>query len=239
MRRLNEFGQPIGEPLPDWSPPPLPTREQIEGIYCRLVPLDAQLHARPLYEVIARESDDGSWTYLPYGPFGSFEEYRIWATASAAAEDPLFFAIEDRCGHAPLGVASYLRIAPAAGSIEVGHIHYSSALKRSAVATEAMYLLMERAFALGYRRCEWKCDSLNAPSRAAAQRLGFQYEGIFRQAAVYKGRNRYTAWYSMLDSEWPRLRVAFERWLAADNFDAGRRQRTRLSGLTRDARGEL
>jgi len=133
----------------------------------------------------------------------------------------------------PVGVASYLRIAPASGTIEVGHIHYSPRLRRSPIATEAMYLLMERAFSLGYRRYEWKCDALNAPSRAAARRLGFSYEGVFRHATVYKGRNRDTAWFSAVDSEWPALQTAFQAWLAPGNFDDEGRQRIRLADLTR------
>jgi RimJ/RimL family protein N-acetyltransferase len=133
----------------------------------------------------------------------------------------------------PAGVASYLRIAPAGGSIEVGHIHYSPRLQRSPAATEAMYLLMERAFELGYRRYEWKCDALNAASRAAAERLGLSFEGIFRQATVYKDRNRDTAWYAAIDAEWPALRQAFLTWLDPGNFDGEGQQRTRLSVLTR------
>src|SRR4029077_13750033 len=144
----------------------------------------------------------------------------------------LFFAIIDLADEQPAGVASYLRIAPDSGSIEVGHIHYSPRLQRIPAATEAMYLLMKRAFALGYRRYEWKCDELNAPSRAAAQRLGLSYEGTFRQAVVYKGRNRDNAWFAAVDAEWPALRAAFRAWLDPANFDDRGRQRTRLAELT-------
>jgi RimJ/RimL family protein N-acetyltransferase len=146
--------------------------------------------------------------------------------------DPLFFAIVERAANRPVGMAAYLRIMPAAGSIEVGAIHYSPLLAGTTGATEAMYLMMKRAFELGYRRYEWKCDSLNAPSRVAARRLGFTYEGTFRQAAVYKGRTRDTAWFSIVNSEWPRLREVFERWLDPENFDVDGRQRSRLSDMT-------
>ena len=226
---VNEFGQSIDFPLPDWTPPPHPPRKPMVGRYCRLEPLQPAIHAAALYEAYA--GNDPGWTYLAYGPFRSFESYRDWMDSVHAVDDPLFFAIlaEGRS----VGVASYLRIMPAAGSIEVGHLNFSPALQRSAAATEAMYLMMEAAFRLGYRRYEWKCDDLNAASRAAARRLGFSYEGTFRQATVYKGRNRDTAWYSIIDTEWPTLRRAFEVWLDPGNFESAGRQRSRLSDLTR------
>jgi RimJ/RimL family protein N-acetyltransferase len=231
-RTANEFGQPIGFPLPNWTPPPHPPREPIVGRYSRLEPLEPAVHAAALYE--AYNGNDPGWTYLAYGPFRSFESYRDWVVSVHAGNDPLFFAILDR--GKPVGVASYLRIAPAAGSIEVGHLNFSPRLQRSSVATEAMYLMMEMAFRLGYRRYEWKCDDLNAPSHAAARRLGFSYEGVFRQATVNKGRNRDTAWYSVIDAEWPALRQAFETWLDPGNFDPEGRQRRRLSDLTSTSR---
>ncbi len=172
------------------------------------------------------------WTYLPYGPFADFAAYRGWIEAKWLGNDPLLFALVDAASHQAVGVASYLRIDPPAGSIEVGHLGYSPLLQRTPAATEAMFLLMAQAFALGYRRYEWKCDALNEPSRAAALRLGFTFEGLFRQATVVKGRNRDTAWYSILDSEWPALRTAFECWLAPENFGPDGRQRQRLSELT-------
>src|SRR3954465_7648131 len=144
----------------------------------------------------------------------------------------MFFAIVDRITGKPAGVASVLRVDPANGCIEVGGLAYSPLLQRKPAATEAMFLIMGQAFKLGYRRYEWKCNALNAPSRAAAQRLGFSYEGIFRQATVVKGRNRDTAWYSIIDAEWPALRQAYEAWLAPANFDAHGNQRTQLSALT-------
>jgi RimJ/RimL family protein N-acetyltransferase len=155
----------------------------------------------------------------------------------AASEDPLFHVILDRAGEEPLGIASYLRIDPGNGVIEVGHLHFGPQLQRTPAATEAMALMMARAFdELGYRRYEWKCDSLNAPSRAAALRLGFTFEGIFRNAVVVKGRSRDTAWFSVTDAEWPKVRAGFEAWLAPANFDAEGRQRRGLAEL-REASG--
>jgi RimJ/RimL family protein N-acetyltransferase len=205
----------------------------MDGRLCRLEPLDPDRHAADLFAADAADADGRSWTYLAYGPFGTLSDYRGWMGATCLSADPQFFAIIDRADGMAAGIASYLRITPAAGSIEVGHIHYSPRLQRNPAATEAMYLLMKRAFELGYRRYEWKCDALNAASRRAAQRLGLSFEGVFRQAAVYKGRNRDTAWYAAIDAEWPALRAALETWLAPDNFDGAGRQRTRLSELTR------
>jgi RimJ/RimL family protein N-acetyltransferase len=229
----NEFGQPIGFPLPCWTPPPKPPREPITGTFCRLETLDPDRHAAALFAANTSGGEEKTWTYLPYGPFRSLTDYRAWMEASCLGDDPLFFAIIDLADGQPAGVASYLRIAPESGSIEVGHIHYAPRLQRSPAATEAMYLLMKQAFALGYRRYEWKCDALNARSRAAAQRLGLSFEGLFRQATVYKGRNRDTAWYAAIDAEWPALSEAFQAWLASDNFDDQGRQRIRLADLTR------
>jgi RimJ/RimL family protein N-acetyltransferase len=226
-------GQCIGFSLPNWVPPPVPPRESMEGRFCQLEPLDPDRHAAALFEADAADVDGRSWTYLAYGPFSDLPSYRAWLAATCLGDDPLFFAVIDRAGSRPAGLVSYLRIAPAAGSIEVGHIHYSPRLQRSPAATEAMYLMMKQAFESGYRRYEWKCDALNAASRAAAQRLGLSFEGVFRQAAVYKGRNRDTAWYAAIDAEWPALREAFQAWLAPNNFDDQGRQRTRLSDLTR------
>jgi len=171
-------------------------------------------------------------TYLPYGPFQSLETYTRWLVTATASDDPQLWAIEDAVTASAVGVAAYLRIDPESGSIEVGHLNYSPLLQRRPAATEAMYLMMRRAFELGYRRYEWKCDALNAPSRAAATRLGFSYEGLFRQARVNKGRNRDTAWYSVIDRDWPRLRGAFEQWLAPSNFDERGVQRVSLTSLT-------
>ena len=233
MERHNDLGQPIGPALAGWTPPPMPAAGLMEGRFCRLEPLDADRHAADLYAANQRDAEGRSWTYLPYGPFKSIEVYRDWIHSVQGGPDPRFFVIIPKAVGKALGVASYLRIIPAAGSIEVGHIHYGEALRRSTAATEAMVLMMTHAFALGYRRYEWKCDALNAPSRAAAERLGFQFEGIFRQATVYKERSRDTAWYAIIDKEWPQLRATFETWLAPDNFDGHGRQRVGLRQLMR------
>jgi RimJ/RimL family protein N-acetyltransferase len=230
--RRNELGQPIGPPLPDWRGVPRPPRTAMEGRYCRVEPLDPGRHARELYDAYALAADHRNFTYLLSGPFDTFEAYRDWLESVRAGDDPLFHAIVASDTGKAVGVASYMRIDPKNGVIEVGNINYSPLLQRRPAATEAMYLMMKRVFGLGYRRYEWKCDSLNAPSRAAAQRLGFSYEGIFRQAVVYKGRSRDTAWYAMIDREWPEIERAFERWLDPSNFDAEGRQRLRLSDLT-------
>jgi RimJ/RimL family protein N-acetyltransferase len=225
VRPANEHGQPLGEALPDWRPPPAPTRRVLLGRYCRLEPLAVE-HAAALHA--ANAADDGSmWTYLPYGPFAGLADYAAWVAQVTPGADPLLFAIVDESG-APAGTAGYLRIDPRSGSIEVGHLAYAPRLQRTRAATEAMCLLMRNAFELGYRRYEWKCNALNAPSRAAALRLGFRFEGVFRQALVVKGHNRDTAWYSVIDGEWPRLHAGFEQWLAPANFDPAGRQRRPL-----------
>jgi len=237
---FNERGQPIGFPLPSWTARPRPSRSAMEGRFCRVEPVDPLRHAADLHAANSLDREGRNWTYLPYGPFARFEDYRDWLYRVWAADDPLFHAIiECRSGRA-VGVASYMRIDPAVGVIEVGGINYAPPLQRTPAATEAMYLMMRRVFEeLGYRRYEWKCDALNAPSRAAAMRLGFRYEGMFRQATVYKARNRDTCWFSILDSEWPALKPAFERWLDPDNFDATECQRQSLSSFGQGAQGEM
>jgi len=221
---------PVGAPVPGWSPPPRPPRAPLEGAHVRLEPLDPARHAADLFA--ANRASDAIWTYMPYGPFETLAAYRAWMEATCLGEDPLFHAIVPLETGRAAGVASYLRIQPEAGSIEVGHICLSPALQRSRAATEAQHLLMRRAFDLGYRRYEWKCDALNAASRRLAARLGLSFEGVFRQATVVKGRNRDTAWFAAIDAEWPALRAAFETWLDPANFDAEGRQRVALSALT-------
>jgi RimJ/RimL family protein N-acetyltransferase len=228
----NHLGQPVGAPLPTWMPPPRPPRVPLDGRYCRIEPLHADHHAADLFAANALDTNDAGWTYMAYGPFASLDDYRQWVQGASVSDDPLFYAIIDLSTQKAVGVASYIRIDPKSGAIEVGGLKYSPLLQRKPAATEAMYLMMQRAFDLGYRRYEWKCDALNLPSRAAAQRLGFSYEGLFRQATVYKNRNRDTAWYSILDGEWPKLNEAFMRWLAPENFDAGGRQKQSLTQLT-------
>lgn len=229
--RRNELGQPIGPALPDWRPPPRPRQQPLIGRFCTVEPLDTARHARDLFEANSLDRENRMWTYLFSGPYASFEDYARWLGERAPGTDPLFQAFVSRETGRAMGLGAFMRIDPAMGSIEVGHIAMSPLLQRSPAATEAMYLMMRHAFELGYRRYEWKCDSLNEKSRRAAERLGFTYEGLFRQAIVYKGRSRDTAWYSIIDSEWPRVRAAFERWLDPGNFDADGRQRTCLAAL--------
>jgi RimJ/RimL family protein N-acetyltransferase len=231
---FNELGQPIGSPLPHWTARPRPPRTAMEGSFCRVEPIDPARYAADLHAAYLLDDDGRNWTYLPYGPFAHFEEYRDWLERAARSDDPLVHCIIESRSNRAVGVASFMRIDPAAGVIEVGGINYGPPLQRTPAATEAMYLMMRRVFdELGYRRYEWKCDSLNAPSRAAALRLGFHYEGMFRQATVYKARNRDTCWFSILDSEWPALKSAFEHWLDPQNFDAAGRQRQSLSRFRR------
>lgn len=212
--------------LDDWRAPPPPARVTLEGRLCRLEPLAVE-HATALHEANSLDADGRMWDYMWYGPFGDLATYRAWVEQKAASVDPLFFAIVDRVRNAPVGVASYLRIDPPNGVIEVGHLAYSPRLQRTPAATEAMYLMMRYAFELGYRRYEWKCNARNAASRSAAARLGFTFEGVFRQHMIVKGRSRDTAWYSVIDGEWRGVRMGFERWLDARNFDsAGRQLRT-------------
>ena len=226
-QRLNDLGQPIGLPVADPSPRARPPESPMTGRYCAVVPMRPG-HADALHEAFSEDREGQIWTYLPNGPFDRIEDFRAWASEAIRASDPLMHTI--LVDGIPLGHASYLRINPNSASIEVGFINLSPRLQRTVAATEFQFLMMARAFdELGYRRYEWKCDALNAPSRAAATRLGFTYEGTFRQATHYKGRNRDTAWFSMLDVEWPERRAEFRRWLDPSNFDASGRQRTRLA----------
>lgn len=226
-----ETERKLGWPVPDWRAPPPPSGKVLEGRHVRLEPLSAARHSADLHE--ANRTDDRIWDYLPYGPFASAAEHAVWAEGASKGDDPKFYAILPRAGGRAEGVASYLRITPAVGSIEVGHICLSPRLQGTVAATEAMFLMMDWAFASGYRRYEWKCDALNLPSRRAAERFGFSYEGTFRQATIYKGRNRDTAWFAMVDRDWPGLQRAYRTWLDPANFDAAGRQRQRLSDLTR------
>ena len=226
--RINALGQPVGLPVAGEFPRPVPPRAPMQGRFCRVVPLDVNAHAPGLFRAFAADTDGRNWTYLPYGPFDSQAGFAAWLARTCTGDDPLFHTVLDQGGQ-PVGMASYLRIDGNAGAIEVGHIHFSPLMQRTPVATETMFLMMRRVFdELGYRRYEWKCDALNAPSRRAAERLGFVFEGEFRQATHYKGRNRDTAWFSIIDTEWPRIRQAFETWLSPENFDATGQQRKPL-----------
>lgn len=220
----------FGALVPDWSPAQRPEATEICGRHTVLEPLEAARHADALFD--AFDGHDALWDYLPYGPFASSRAYAAWIDETVAKPEHMFFAIRSRALGRVLGVASYLRIDPTNGSIEVGNLCFSPLLKQSRIATEAMALMMEYAFSLGYRRYEWKCNALNIPSRRAAQRLGFSFEGVFRQATIVKGRNRDTSWFSIIDSEWPALDLIYRDWLIDCNFDSTGKQRTSLSQLT-------
>jgi RimJ/RimL family protein N-acetyltransferase len=228
-QRLNALGQPVGLPLADTSPRQVPPRTAMVGRYCSVVPLSLD-HADDLYTAFRADEENRIWTYLPNGPYNDPADFRAWVNEAIQKDDPLMHAIVvDGCA---LGHASYLRITPASASIEVGFINLSPALQRTRAATEFQFLMMRRTFdELGYRRYEWKCDALNAPSRKAAERLGFTYDGTFRQATHDKGRNRDTAWFSIIDNEWPGLKQRFERWLAPENFDDTGTQKRGLSAV--------
>ncbi len=227
---INDLGQSIGFPVDDWKVSVMPSDSHNVGRLCRLEPLDSDCHANALYAAFSKDSDNHNWTYLPYGPFDNFESFESWLRDVKRGDDLFFHAVIDLRTEEAVGIASYLRINPDDGVIEVGHIHFSPLLQRTTLATEAMFLMMSRVFdELGYRRYEWKCDALNEPSRKAALRLGFSFEGIFRQATMYKGRNRDTAWYAIIDKDWPNIRRAYDSWLDLDNFDAEGHQKKPLS----------
>jgi RimJ/RimL family protein N-acetyltransferase len=231
-QRVNEYGQPIGEALPDWRGAARPSRTPMAGRFCRIEPLDSDRHMEELFDAYAADITGELWTYMSVGPFASLDDFQAWMTTACQSADPLFHALIDKVSGKAAGMAAYTRIVPEAGVIEVGSITYSPMMQRTPLATEAMFLMMQRAFNdLGYRRYEWKCDALNQPSCDAAARLGFLFEGIFRQATIYKRRNRDTAWFAMLDREWPVARAAFETWLDADNFDADGTQKQSLAGI--------
>jgi len=225
---VNHLGQPVGRPVRDWHPPSPPSRASLSGRTCRIEPLVTKRHAEDLHAAYRLDTEGRLWTYLPYGPFENFQEFSLWMEEASKQADPLYFAIVHQTTGKATGIAAFLRIDPKNGSIEVGGLCFSPLLQRTVSATEAMFLMMEYAFSLGYRRYEWKCNALNAPSRASAERLGLTFEGIFRQATVVKGHNRDTAWYSVLDREWPDLRKRFLEWLDPENFYPSGQQKTRL-----------
>ncbi|HXZ17137.1 MAG TPA: GNAT family protein [Roseiarcus sp.] len=228
----NENQQPVG-PTVDAHPASRPERVTLSGRWITLAPLDAHKHAVSLYDGSNGEPErERVWTYLFDGPYANLQEFRMSLESKARSEDPLFFAVIDNATGRALGYQTLLRIDAANRVIEVGNIMYTPALQRTRGATEAEYLFASYVFdALGNRRYEWKCNALNAPSRRAAERLGFSFEGVFRQHMIVKGRNRDTAWYAMLDSEWPARKAAFERWLRLDNFDGEGRQKESLTSL--------
>ncbi len=223
----------LGPPVPDWVPPQRPARAPLEGCHCRLEPLDIAAHAADMHAAFGADAAGIDWAYLPYRPLPDLASFEAWMAETCLSADPFFYAIVDAATGKAAGMVSYMRITPEHGVIEVGHVHYSPSIQRGRVTTEAMYLMMGWAFGVGYRRYEWKCHTLNARSRAAAQRLGFSYEGVFRDHLIHRGRSRDTAWYACIASEWPALKAGFEAWLDDANFDADGNQRRRLSELTR------
>lgn len=221
----------LGKKVQGWTVPKRPEEPVLLGKFARLELLNADAHAAEIHR--ANSVDNAIWDFLPYGPYTSAAGYHRWVRDATSANDPVFYAIKNlESGHFE-GVASFLRITLEAGSIEVGHINYARPLQRTRAATEAIFLMMQWAYDAGYRRYEWKCNALNMGSRRAAERLGFSYEGIFRQAGISKGRNRDTAWYASIDDEWPALKSAFSTWLAPENFQADGKQKESLSDLTR------
>ena len=227
-KTVNHLGQPIGQSVPGWQACPDIPHAAIDGLRCTVTPLSTN-HTADLHAAFAADTSGALWTYMPVGPFADVKDYAAWVAEAVTSADPLFFTIIEKATGKPVGVASYLRMKPEHGVAEVGYITFSPALQRTAIATEAMFLMMKQAFDLGYRRHEWKCDALNAASRRAAERLGFTYEGTFLQAMIYKGRNRDTAWFAITDLDWPKVRAAHEAWLDPGNFDDAGQQRSRLS----------
>jgi RimJ/RimL family protein N-acetyltransferase len=228
---------PLGEEV-TWAPAGTPAHEALQGAHVLVRPIVPDADAEPLFSVSHPPAGDPViWTYLPDGPYESPEHLRRMLEWAATSDDPLYFAIVPTPGEQPLGIASYLRITPEVGVIEIGHIWFGPHLQRTTAATEAIYLLARHAFDdLGYRRLEWKCNALNAASRKAAERFGFTFEGVFRKHQIVKGRNRDTAWYAITDDEWPAIRHGYEAWLAPGNFDAQASQRRSLAELMREAR---
>lgn len=229
MKNINELGQPIGYSLQNYKIPLRPNFTVLKGEIVNLSPI-SHSHLSHLYAAFSRDLKGGNWTYLPYGPFSKENDFMDWAKSTCFGEDPKFYTISIPEG--PAGVASYLRIDPTVGCIEIGHIHLSPLLQRTRAGTEALLLMIKWAFEAGYRRLEWKCDALNEPSRRAAQRLGLSYEGIFRQATIYKARNRDTAWYAATSEDWSFLKQVYESWLNPNNFTSEGQEIKKLSDMT-------
>lgn len=228
--KINELGQPIGDALPNFKPGDLPKMERLEGRYVIVECLSKDKHGADLYEVYGPDSPADMWTYLFQNPVQSQEEWSALLDQMLVAQDRFYYAIVDKESGKALGTFALMRINRGSRVIEVGSVTYSPQLKRTRLATEAQYLLARYVFEeLEYRRYEWKCDALNQPSRYAAERLGFIYEGTFRQAVVYKGRNRDTDWLAMIDKDWPAVKIRLEKWLSPDNFDENGQQIKALS----------
>jgi len=229
MQYTNQLNQPIGFPLENFVIPQMPNFKTLKGNYITLETLVPE-HLIALHRAFLLNSNGSNWTYMAYGPFANEKDFVDWALASCFGSDPKFYALISTQGAA--GLASYMRIEPKMGCIEMGHIHLSPLLQKTRAGTEALILMIKWAFEAGFRRVEWKCDALNLPSRRAAQRLGLSYEGVFRQALIYKSRNRDTAWYAATNKDWPALNEAYRIWLNPANFNDEGRELQKLSTLT-------
>lgn len=225
----------MSDDLSHWQPRPVPDQRVLQGRFVRLEALAVARHGDDLWRAL-QGPDPALWDYLPYGPFSERSQFDAWLTNNTERRDPLFYAVIDQASSRALGVFSYLNIVAQDGCIEIGHVAFGAPMQRTAGATEAIYLLARHAFDdLGYRRLEWKCNAANTRSVRAAERFGFIYEGLFRQHRVIKGKNRDTAWFSIIDGQWPRCRDAFQCWLATENFDQQGQQRQRLQALRESA----
>ena len=222
----------FGEIVESFSIPPHPKGISIEGRLVDLKPLNSNKYAKELFLSNSLDEKGINWAYLPYGPFDSQADYAKWIKSFEEGDDPIFFAVISKKLKKAIGIASFLRINPTKGLIEVGHINYSPLLQKTTEATEAMFLMMKWVFDNGYRRYEWKCNALNLKSRRAAQRLGFSYEGVFRQMTISKGRNRDTAWFAIIDKEWAEIEKCFDQFLSESNFDNNGKSKVSLTSLT-------
>jgi RimJ/RimL family protein N-acetyltransferase len=221
----------VSEDLKNWQPRPRPERKVLEGRYVRLEPLSADQHGDGLFEASSVADADRRFRYLFDYPPETRADFQPWLEKAEASEDPLFFAVIDKASDKVAGRQTLMRIDPAFGVIEIGNIYWGPLIAQKPAATEAQFLFAKYAFDLGYRRYEWKCNNANEPSKRAAERFGFQFEGVFRQHLVVKGENRDTAWYSIIDKEWPLVRQAYDEWLDPSNFDAEGRQKRRLEDI--------
>ncbi|MGK2679335.1 GNAT family N-acetyltransferase [Serratia marcescens] len=228
----NSFGQNVGRKLNNWNKVPLPNKDRFLGKYCVLERISAAKHGHELYNAYSEAPDERDWTYLPLGPFDNEESYQSFLLENERMSDPLHYAVIDKISGKPAGTVALMRMDATNGVIEIGYVIYSPRMKRTRISTEVVAILLKYVFEeLGYRRVEWKCDSLNAASRNAAERFGFKLEGVFRQAMVNRGRNRDTAWYSLIDSQYHNVRMSYERWLSSDNFDENGHQREKLKDI--------
>ena len=234
MPEINRYGQIVGDALPDWKGAAVLPRSTLTGQYCRLEPLDADNHASDLFDAYAQAPDERDWTWLASQRPLSVEETMHWITGKSADASQVPFAVMDLRSGRAVGLVSFIAIDRENGSVEIGHVTWSPRMKNTVLGSETIWLLLRQAFTLGYRRVEWKCDSLNLASRRAAERIGFIFEGRFRQKIVRKGRNRDSDWLSMIDSEWPQRDAVLQRWLASDNFDEQGRQRQPLAAFQQD-----